>query len=205
LLGLLLALVGCFADLDWRELRSEEGGFSVWLPAKPVEQSRELSGRPGVVMRQWSARARETAFAAGYASLPGIDRATLTGMSDALVGNISGKVEKRHDIALGEARGIETIASGEGGGSALALRVRVYAYGGRLYQVAVLGKPGDVAEADLETFFSSFRIDTKPAVTPPEPARARRQALSGPPRSRLARTTGARPQLQRRATATRPV
>src|SRR4051794_5888455 len=100
-------LAGCYADLDWRELRVKEGGFSIWLPARASQQARELSGIPGAgEMRQWSARAKETAFAAGYADVDGARLATALEFSDALVGNIGGRVESRRDLELAGLRGI---------------------------------------------------------------------------------------------------
>ncbi len=71
LLGLLAA---CYPALDWREIRSDEGRFSVLLPSKPRIESMPLSAaRPEVLLHQWSAQARKTAFAIGYAYLPPSD------------------------------------------------------------------------------------------------------------------------------------
>jgi hypothetical protein len=153
-----LFLAACYADLDWREVRVTEADFSVWLPARPSEQARPLSGIAGVrEMHQWSARARDTAFAAGYADLEGADAAVATAFSDALVRNIAGRVDSRRDISLGALRGIETIATGSSAHGALQLQLRVYAGPKRLYQVATLGKPGDLSPEESQTFFDSFR------------------------------------------------
>src|SRR3954463_2607099 len=97
----LTMLTGCFAELDWREFRSTDGDFSVWFPARPLEQSRPLAGPAAAVMHQWTARARETLFAAGYADFNPLDRTALVQFSDALVANIGGTVQHRSDISLG--------------------------------------------------------------------------------------------------------
>jgi hypothetical protein len=153
---------GCFAELDWRELRVEDGGYSVSLPGRPSEQARPLAVTPQVgaqiTMRQWSARAKESVFAAGYADFPFADEKRLAEVSDALVRNISGRVEKRVAVALDSMSGLETVATGRSADAPLALRVRIYADGPRLYQVAVLGRPGDIPEDELDRFFSSFRL-----------------------------------------------
>jgi hypothetical protein len=153
-----LFLAACYADLDWREVRVAEADFSVWLPARASEQARPLSGIAGAgEMHQWSARARDTAFAAGYADLERSDATAAAAFSDALVRNIAGQVDSRREISLGALRGIETIATGSSAQGPLRLQLRVYAGAKRLYQVATLGKPGDLSAEESQTFFDSFR------------------------------------------------
>jgi hypothetical protein len=156
----LALLCACHADLDWRELRSDEGRFTAWLPGRFSLESRTLSafGSTPVRMQQWSAKAKESVFAVGYADFQQLGRSTLVQLSDALVGNISGSAAARREISVSGMQGIETVASGQAGGVPVSLHVRVYARGNRLYQVAVLGRPGDVSQADMETFFGSFRL-----------------------------------------------
>jgi hypothetical protein len=159
-LALLFAvcLAGCFADVDWREMHSSEGRFSVWMPARVSEEARPLPGNGGS-MRQWSARARDTVFAAGYADFAEARRAAMLELRDAVLRNIDGKVDSEQPVQLGNMAGIDVAASGRSGGSALMLRTRLYQRGARVYQLAVLGAPGAVASADVETFFASFKLD----------------------------------------------
>ena len=160
-LALCMLLVGCSPDLDWREVHPDGGGFSVWLPARPNAQSRPLNegGGPPVVMWQWSARARETAFAAGYVDYP--ERPEAETLLSALVRNINGRVTDRRNVRAGDIPGIEIRAAGTASGSELELRLRVFPMGSRLYEAAVLGRPGDLTEADVETFFGSFKIEVR--------------------------------------------
>jgi hypothetical protein len=153
-----LCLAACFADLDWRELHSEQGRFSAWLPARASEEARTLPGS-GAHMRQWSARARDTIFAVGYADFPGATQGRMQELRDAIVRNIDGKIESEHAIRSADAAGIEVAASGRSGNSALALRLRLYERGARVYQLAVLGAPDAVTPTDVDTFFGSFRLD----------------------------------------------
>jgi hypothetical protein len=153
-----LCLAACYADLDWREVRVVEADFSVWLPARPSEQARPLTGIEGAgEMHQWSARARDTAFAAGYADMDRANPTAATEFSDALVHNIAGRVDSRREISLGELHGIETIATGSSVHGPLQLRLRVYTGPKHLYQIATLGKPGDLSGEESQTFFDSFR------------------------------------------------
>lgn len=158
-LAIVLLLSGCHADLDWRELRSDEGRFSVWLPARPFQESRPLSGRSEqVLMHQWSARALDTVFAVGYADFPRLEPGTAIEIRDALLANVAGKILKESAISLPGAQGRETIAAGRSGSNPLSLRLRLLVNGDRLYEIATLGKPGAVPEGDLDTFFESFRL-----------------------------------------------
>jgi hypothetical protein len=162
-LALLAALCGCHADLDWREFRSDEGRFSVWFPGVPALESRQLSGRGDpVAMRQWTAKSRSTVFAAGYADFARLDRGTLDEISVALVRNIGGTAVRQRELEIAGAKGTETIAEGYAGSARLSLRLRLYARGNRLYQIAVLGTPDDFPEDGLETFFDSFRLGPPP-------------------------------------------
>jgi hypothetical protein len=157
--GLCALLLGCYADLDWREVAPPGSGFSAMLPSRVTQETRELGATsPGMIMHQWSASARDSLFAAGYADLPGADLAAGSALRDGLVRNISGRIERERDIVLGDAKGRETIATGATSGRNVTLHLRQYLQGARLYQVIILGRPGDLSEDELETFFGSFRL-----------------------------------------------
>jgi hypothetical protein len=159
-LAILLLLAGCQPQLDWRELHSEEGRFAAWLPARAFEESRPLlSGRhQGVLMRQWSARARDTVFAVGYADFARLEPNTVIEIRDALLLNVGGKLLREREISLPGGQGREIFAAGHAGAAELSLRLRLIASDGRLYEIAALGTPGHVSESDLETFFESFKL-----------------------------------------------
>jgi hypothetical protein len=113
---------------------------------------------PGVAMNQWSARARGSLFAVGYAELPRAGPEMHAALGEALVRNISGTVTLQRELELGDARGRETLARGVASQQPVLLRLRLYQRAGRLYQVTVLGPPEDLSEDELETFFGSFRF-----------------------------------------------
>ena len=52
-----LLLAGCYADLDWRKLASEEGRFQVLMPARSQSASRSIGA--GATMTLWTASARD--------------------------------------------------------------------------------------------------------------------------------------------------
>lgn len=154
-----LLVAACYPELDWREIRSEEGRFSILMPARPIKDSRALSGkRSGAMLQQWSARARETAFAAGYADLLQADESAVGELRDALLRNISGKVLEERSVAIEGVSGREILAQGRIGDTAVMLRLRLIVVGNRLYQLAVLGPIPDFQASELEPFFLSFKI-----------------------------------------------
>ncbi len=155
LLGLLAA---CYPALDWREIRSDEGRFSVLLPSKPRIESMPLSAaRPEVLLHQWSAQARKTAFAIGYADLPPSDSTAGTTLRNALLHNISGKVVRDDRVEAGGMPGRETVAEGRIGDSPVTLHLRTFSVDVRLFQLAVLGPAEDFQPSEIETFFLSFK------------------------------------------------
>jgi hypothetical protein len=145
--------LGCSPELDWRELKSTDGGFSALMPAKPRYEVRKLSGAPAVAMHLWSARAAKSVFGVGYADYPAVNLRILDSTRDALVKNMGGRLLEQRPLEQSGLAGCEFVAeSGD-----VLLRVRLLVSGARLYQLAVLGERDAVAAADIELFLSSFR------------------------------------------------
>ncbi len=158
-LVLALALAGCYAEFDWREIRPADGSFTVSLPARSTYESRALAREhAGLTMHLWSAEARDTVFAAGYVDSPVADARLVDGLRDALVKNIGGRIVAEREVRSGSLIGRETIADGIAGDAPMELRLSLYAAGGRIYQVAALGRKGAVPAAEMENFFDSFRL-----------------------------------------------
>jgi len=145
----LLALA-CSPELDWRELRSAEGGFAALMPSRPGHEVRRLGD--AATMHLWSARAANSVFGVGYIDYKTLNDGILDTTRDALVRNIGGRlVGERSLVQAGlTGRGFEA-RSGE-----RLLRARLLVSGSRLYQIAILGNNGAVAPADAELFLSSF-------------------------------------------------
>lgn len=160
-LGLVLTLVlaGCYAEFDWREVRPGDGSFTVSLPARSAYESRALAREhAGLTMHLWSAKVGDTVFAAGYVDSPVAEARLADGLRDALVKNIGGRIVEEREVRSGSLIGRETIAGGIAGDAPMELRLRLYAAGGRVYQVVALGRKGAVPAAEMENFFDSFRL-----------------------------------------------
>jgi hypothetical protein len=153
------ALAACYAELDWREFTSPEGGFTVMLPSKPVRDSRELVlAGAKTTLHMVAAHAPEMAFGVGYAELPpGTEPARVIDQGRAaLVKNIAGRVtaERR----LESPPGVEFEAEGSAEGSPMRLAARVLVSGNRYYQVVLVARAARADEVDRTIFPGSFRL-----------------------------------------------
>ena len=157
----LLLLTSCYADLDWRELKSTEGGFKVLMPARAKETSGPMgTGAGSATLKLWTAEAAGAVFGAGHADYPGNAAAELAAARDGLARNVRGKVISDRDVRTTNLPGLSgralTIEGFAADGSARVVHARLYASGRRLYELAVIAKPGALSAADLEMFFGSF-------------------------------------------------
>ena len=70
-------LAGCSPDHDWREVRADDGGFLVSLPARPARMTRPINLEGlAVEMTMLGAQAREVAYTVGAIVLPDASAAT---------------------------------------------------------------------------------------------------------------------------------
>lgn len=158
---LTLTLAGCYSELDWREVPSAQGRYSITLPAKPQEHTRTLNSSAGEVsMTMASAQAAGWVFGVGYADYPsGTDADKhIDEQRDALLRNISGRVTVEKPLGVGGRPGRMILAEGRRGDSVMVLHVRFVTDGRRLYQIAAVGNQGGVAETELDTFLDSFKL-----------------------------------------------
>lgn len=174
-----LLATACNPAYDWREHHFEDGGFTILFPQKPGRAERKLATPAGeVTMKMVSVRVEETVFGAAsadFAAPP--DAAALAAMHTALLKNLDGsvyshqpvtsnapaalagrEVVKRGSIEKSIGTSAGTSATGERAVAAQ-LRARFFVRGNRYYQIAVMGRQGAVADADLDLFFSSFKPD----------------------------------------------
>ncbi len=158
-LGALL-LAGCYPELDWRELRVENGGFTIMFPDRPKEVTRDIVlGGTALRMHMLTTEGRGTAFGVGYADLPaGVAASVLIGSArDALVRNIAGRVDSERPVNVGGLDGLEFYAEGTAGDEPMVVAARVLADERRLYQVLFIGKRTRAHEIDLAFYLASFK------------------------------------------------
>lgn len=167
--GLLLA--GCYADLDWRKLASEEGRFQVLMPARSQSASRDIGA--GATMTLWTTAARDALFGVSYTDYADPASGHLTEARDALLRNVSGTLVEELPLSAPmrglvspatahDSRRISIDGRAQGTGKAAARPVRVWAHfhavGRRFYQLTIIAPPDALTESDREMFFSSFEL-----------------------------------------------
>lgn len=166
-----ISLSACSPAWDWREIRSEDAGFQVLLPAKPVSMSRpiELDGLK-VTMTMTGARVGETTFTVGAVELPDASPATrekaTAAMRAGMVRNLRGHetaavtVEVPVVDAAGRRIASEPASRVEVDGTASEKPVHMSATfvsrGDHAWQAVMMGPSHDAENAKL--FHDSLRI-----------------------------------------------
>lgn len=165
------SLVACSPEHDWREVRAEDGGYRVMLPARPAQMTRaiELDGLR-VDMTMHGAQARGVAYTVATAKLPDDTEATreraLAVMRVAMVRNIGGTERGSRPVAValvdaggtpaGTAPGVEIEAAGRMRDGDAVLLARFVGRGTRVWQAVVLGPAPDREQAAV--FLESLKL-----------------------------------------------
>ncbi len=159
-LALLCALLAaCSPELDWRELASTEGRFSVLLPGKARRETRAVemaAGLRSVTLFAYSQK--DWSMGVAYwdypdAAAPGTE---LDAARDALLRKLRGALRYDKRIAVAGRAGREVYAESAAGD--LMLQARFVAVDKRAYQIAYFGAKNALAPADIDMLFSSFKL-----------------------------------------------
>lgn len=162
------ALSGCSPAYDWREVRGADAPFTVLLPAKPATHTRDINlDGMLVTMTMTGAQVDGATFAVGSAKLPdhAMPQAALNAMKTALVNNIRGTVKREKALPASansppsieiEAVGIPTVASDA---QPTVLFARFAEKNRRIYQAVVVGPEKAVTRDNVDTFFTSFKLN----------------------------------------------
>jgi hypothetical protein len=164
-------LAACSPEHDWREIRAEDGGFFVTLPAKPATLTRsiELDGLR-VDMTMVGAQVRDIAYTVGAVTLPDTDDAVreraLATMRAAMVRNIGGTERASRPVTVtlidaagqpvGTVTGVEVEATGRMRDREATLVARFAGAGAGAWQAVVLGTGPDRDHA--QTFLESLKL-----------------------------------------------
>lgn len=151
-------LAGCSPEHDWREIRAEDQGYRVMLPAKPARMTRSINLEGLTVeMAMAGAQAREVAYTVGTVTLPDGTDATrakaLGAMRTAMVRNIGGTIRAERTVQVlrvdaagqrtGTVDGFEVEAVGRMRDRPATLIARFVAIGPQAWQAVVLGPEPD--------------------------------------------------------------
>ena len=159
---LTLNLTACSPKFDWREVRGTESAFTVWMPAKPVSFSREMTLN-GVVlkMHMTAADVDGISFAVGSAKvtdtskIPGV----LDAMQQGMLNNIHGVPEKQSS-AVSDHSAKEIVAYGKlTNGQPVKFVGRFLARGAWVNQIVIIGKEKPLTPEVVDTFMTSFKTN----------------------------------------------
>ena len=162
---LMLFLNGCDPTLNWREVRSDDAGYTALFPAKPTsfERAVNLDGLQ-VMMKMTAAEADGVSFAVATAIIEdeGQRAKALTAMQTAMLRNIRGEITEKKTVNVkGGATAIQIHATGQAGpaGTPLVLFARFVMHESRVFQVIALGPKEKLSAEAADTFLSSFAFN----------------------------------------------
>lgn len=162
LVALGMLVVGCSAELDWRELHWEDGKLKVMLPGRPSKSVRDVVlGGEKVGMQMLQTQMTGMAFGVAYAPLPPGDPAVLlTGARDALLRNIDGKLVAEREVEVRGASSAGREFTGEGvvAGTPMVVAARLVAANGRFYQIVFVGRKDRAEGVDLPLYLTSLTL-----------------------------------------------
>jgi hypothetical protein len=161
----MLFLNGCDPTLNWREVRSDDAGYTALFPAKPTsfERAVNLDGLQ-VMMNMTAAEADGVSFAVATAIIEDEDQRAkaLIAMQTAMLRNIRGEITEKKTVNVkGGATAIQIHATGQAGpaGTPLVLFARFVTHENRVFQVIALGPKEKLSAEAADTFLSSFAFN----------------------------------------------
>ena len=162
---LMLFLNGCDPTLNWREVRSDDAGYTALFPAKPTsfERAVNLDGLQ-VMMNMTAAEVDGVSFAVATAIIEdeGQRAKALIAMQTAMLRNIRGEITEKKTVNVkGGATAIQIHATGQAGqaGTPLVLFARFVMHERRVFQVIALGPKEKLSAEAADTFLSSFAFN----------------------------------------------
>ena len=163
--ALATVLIGCDPALNWREVRSNDAGYSALFPAKPTsfERAVDLDGLQ-VMMHMTAAEADGISFAVATAVIDDEVQRTkaLIAMQTAMMRNIQGEIAEQKCVTVkGGATATQIHATGKAGrtGTPLVLFARFVMHESRVYQVVALGPKEKLGAETADSFLSSFAFE----------------------------------------------
>ena len=162
--GLLLVLGACSEGAQWREMRPEGLSLVVAMPCRPDRSMRKVTlAGERVDMTLLVCRNNDATFAVGSATMtdPRSVRAALDELALSARANIRGRVIASDQARVpgmtpNESAALQTIFGQSPEGNSIEMRIEVFAYGLRVFQVTSFGS-GQQASA-ATGLFDSLRV-----------------------------------------------
>lgn len=161
----LVTLSACFPTFDWRDVRGVDAPYTILMPAKPTQFSREITLADNALTMQMSAcDVSGISFAVGAIKLPDPNKGPviLAAMKKGMVSNIrksagqdAASAQDSADSAGQERVEVEASAPN---GDKLKLVGRFVIRGEWAYQVVMLGSSKKMTETVIDTYLTSFKV-----------------------------------------------
>jgi len=159
-LGLSLAACG---SRDWVEVRSQEGRFSIKMPAPPTESTRLVETAAGTIaLRSWELDQQDFKYLVSFSDYPDAflasrdPEAILDAASEGANTFVAGTRLEETPISLGKNPGRFLVlldASGE-----RVMQIRLLLVGRRLYQFGIVTRRQDRSAAEVDRFLDGFAL-----------------------------------------------
>jgi hypothetical protein len=155
-------------EKGWEQFSSETGGFSVWMPGEPMEQTQQQATAVGdIELTMFQVVEADGVYAVGFNDFPEewinmVDNDSdtlLSSSAQGAFGAIGGEIETMEDITLSGYPGKEAMAMASYGGVDLTVKGRFYLVENRLYQVFAAVSSETASLEDIDLFLSSFELD----------------------------------------------
>lgn len=151
---------------DWVPFQSQDGKFAVQMPTQPSEDTETTSSLVGnVVDSTFSSTSGDESFSVTYTDLPALAVAfggsgtIYSNAAGSLLKDVLGKQSSFNDATVAGQSGkeLDYTAPARSGEPPMVGKARMFLVGNRLYVVNAT-VPASGSEADMDRFFSSFRL-----------------------------------------------
>jgi len=161
-LSLILLVASC-GSAEWVEVRPEDGGFSIQMPATPVESTQpvETAGGP-IALRMHVLEHGDFTYMVSFSDYAEATLAVKTleqlldGARDGVAASTQGEIIDEGAISVGNHSGRYVVLRDPAG--ELTLQIRLLLVGSRLYQFGVVTPPGDRSSGEATRFLDSFAL-----------------------------------------------
>jgi hypothetical protein len=159
----LFLLVASCGPAEWVEVRPEEAGFSIQMPAAPTERTQPVQTTAGSIPLQMYILEHENfSYMVSFSDLSGealVSRTLeqmLDGARDGIAESIRGEILDESTISLDDHPGRYVVLRDSTG--ELTLQIRLLLVGKRLYQFGVGTPRGDRSSSAVTRFLDSFAL-----------------------------------------------
>jgi hypothetical protein len=163
----LLAIAAAASAAEWKNVKSEEGGFAIRFPGEPKPSKQEVAttaGKLTVYMLSLEADKGRTAYLVTYNDMPAAKdaEAALDAARDGTVAPLKAKVISETKLTLAGNPGREFVCTCQVQKRDATMHNRIFLAGGHMYQLRVVAVGDSPVKAeDIKTFFESFSLVKK--------------------------------------------